>query len=185
MPIKTIFLDRDGVINKEVSYLHKIDDFEFIDGVFEACQLFQRLGYKLVVVTNQSGIGRGYYTEDDFDVLTEWMCAQFEKHGVMIDAVYFCPHHPKKALDRYRKECDCRKPEPGMLLQGVNELGLDASQCVMFGDKGSDMLAAKAAGFKRKILVQSGQTFSQQEQMLADDVWQSLACAAKKFSENN
>ena len=154
--------------------------FEFIDGVFEACQLFQSLGYKLVVVTNQSGIGRGYYSEEDFHLLTAWMVEQFKEHNVDISAVYFCPHHPNKALPTYLKTCDCRKPEPGMLLQGIKELSLDAHQCIMFGDKCSDMLAAKAAGFKRKILVQSGQTLSDKEKALADEVWESLACAKNK-----
>lgn len=184
MSDKAVFLDRDGVVNVDHAYVYKIDDFEFIAGVFEACQLFQAAGYKIVIVTNQSGIGRGYYTEQDFHTLTDWMVVQFKQHNVEISKVYFCPHHPTKGVAQYKQQCDCRKPKPGMLLQGVKELGLDPSKCIMFGDKGSDMLAAKAAGFSKKILVQSGQSIDAQTITLADDVWQSLNCASEKFSEN-
>jgi len=182
---KAVFLDRDGVVNVDHAYVYKIEEFEFIDGVFEACKQFQACGYQIVIVTNQSGIGRGYYTEQDFHVLTKWMVEQFKQHDIEISKVYFCPHHPTKGIADYQQDCDCRKPKPGMLLQGVKELSLDASECIMFGDKGSDMLAAKAAGFKKKILVKSGQSLTEQELSLADEVWNSLDCAREKFSENN
>lgn len=185
MANKAVFLDRDGVINVDHAYVHKAEEFEFIDGVFDACQLFQSLGYKLIIVTNQSGIGRGYYSEQDFHALTEWMLGEFKARNIEIDDVYFCPHHPEKANDPYRIECDCRKPQPGMLNRGIEKFNLEPKNCVMFGDKGSDMKAAKAAGFGRKILVLSGQSLKQQDLDLADEVWQSLHCAKEKFSENN
>ena len=109
MTIKTIFLDRDGVINKEVNYLHKIEDFEFIDGVFDTCQYFKSLNYKIIITTNQSGISRGYYTEIDFQKLTNWMLGQFNINNIDILDVIHCPHLPSDL-------CDCRKPKPGMFL---------------------------------------------------------------------
>ncbi|CCQ09496.1 D-glycero-D-manno-heptose 1,7-bisphosphate phosphatase [Pseudoalteromonas luteoviolacea B = ATCC 29581] len=158
---KAIFLDRDGVINVDHAYVHTPEAFQFINGVFSACKAFQDNGYKLVVVTNQSGIGRGYYNESQFQHLTEWMVAQFDEHGVTIAGVFFCPHHPKNALGDYRKACDCRKPFPGMLLQAKAQLGLDLANSVMIGDKASDMEAAFAAGIPTRVLVRSGQDLSE------------------------
>ena len=91
---KALFLDRDGVINKEKNYLYKIEDFEFIDGVFDTCRYFQDLGYLIIVITNQAGIARGKYTEKDFEILTTWMLKEFEKENITISKVYYCPHHP-------------------------------------------------------------------------------------------
>ncbi|KZN33087.1 hypothetical protein N480_24505 [Pseudoalteromonas luteoviolacea S2607] len=175
MKCKAVFLDRDGVINHDHAYVHKIEEFEFIDGVFEACQRFTEQGYKIVVVTNQSGIGRGYYDEAQFQTLTDWMCAQFLANNVEINGVYFCPHHPKKAQPEYLKECNCRKPHPGMLLQAIEEHDIDPAQSIMVGDKGSDMKAAKAAGVTTKVLVRSGQTFDEKDMLAADLVCESLS----------
>lgn len=172
---KAIFLDRDGVINADHAYVHKIEQFEFIDGVFAACHHFIAKGYLLVIVTNQSGIGRGYYSEQDFATLTDWMKSQFAGHGIPIAGVYFCPHHPTNALPEYLQSCDCRKPQPGMLTQAINEFDIDVSQSIMIGDKVSDMQAAAAAGVPRKVLVRSGQTFSDKDIACADEVWASLA----------
>ena len=109
---KAAFLDRDGVINIDRAYVHKIDDFEWIPGVLGAARRLRDAGFSLVVVTNQSGIGRGYYSEEDFDRLTDWMKARFAEAGAPLAGVYFCPHHPEKALDKYRIDCGCRKPRP-------------------------------------------------------------------------
>jgi len=118
MTIKTIFLDRDGVINKEVGYLHKIEDFKFINGVFEACRYFQSLDYQIIVVTNQSGIGRGYYDKDAFHVVNSWMLEQFKNKRIEILDVFFCPHTPES-------NCDCRKPKPGMFNQANDKCSID------------------------------------------------------------
>lgn len=153
MSSKVAFLDRDGVINIDHAYVHKPEEFEFIDGVLEGCAKLVSEGFKLVIVTNQSGIGRGYYTEDDFQRLTDWMKSVFRDANAPISAVYFCPHHPEKALEAYRCECDCRKPQPGMLLTAQKDLDIDMTQSVMFGDKRGDMQAALAAGVATRILV--------------------------------
>ena len=149
MPVKTVFLDRDGVINKEVGYLHKIQDFEFIDGVFEACLYFKSLNYQIIVVTNQSGIGRGYYDEDDFHIINNWMLGQFKNKGIEILDVFFCPHDPES-------NCDCRKPKPGMLNQANEKHNIDMEKSWMIGDKEADVAAANAAGIQNTILVKSG-----------------------------
>ena len=149
MTIKTIFLDRDGVINKEVGYLHKIEDFKFINGVFEACRYFQSLDYQIIVVTNQSGIGRGYYDKDAFHVVNSWMLEQFKKQGVNILDVFFCPHTPEA-------NCDCRKPKSGMLNQANEKHNIDMEKSWMIGDKEADIQAANAAGIQNTILVKSG-----------------------------
>ncbi len=138
---KALFLDRDGVINVEVNYLHKIEEFIFIDGIFELCKYYQDLGYIIVVVTNQSGIARGYYTEYDFNKLTTWMIAEFAKKDIEIKKVYYCPHHPD-----FSSTCSCRKPKPGMLLEAKKEFDIDMKNSVMIGDKERDIEAALNAG---------------------------------------
>lgn len=150
---KAAFLDRDGVINHDHAYVYRPEEFDFIDGVFDAARSLVQAGYELVIVTNQSGIGRGYYSEYDFDLCCQWMKEQFAKEGAPITAVYFCPHHPEKALDAYRCQCNCRKPEPGMILQAQKEHHYDLAHSLMVGDKPSDMKAAEQAGIGTRILV--------------------------------
>ena len=149
MPTKTIFLDRDGVINKEINYLHKIDDFEFIDGIFNACQHFQSLGYKIIIITNQSGIYRGYYTENDYQKVTQWMLDQFKQKNINILDVFHCPHGPNST-------CDCRKPKPGMFLKAKAKHNTDMKKSWLIGDKEVDIIAANAAGITNTILVKTG-----------------------------
>ena len=149
MTIKTIFLDRDGVINKEINYLHKIDDFEFIDGVFETCQYLISLDYQIIVITNQSGISRGYYTEKDFQIITEWMIAEFQKNDIIILDIFHCPHLPNS-------NCNCRKPKPGMLLDAKYKHNIDMQNSWLIGDKEIDIIAANSSGITNTILVKSG-----------------------------
>ena len=149
MAIKTIFLDRDGVVNKEVRYLYKLSDFEFIDGIFDACLYFQKLGYEIVIVTNQSGITRGYYNENDYQKLTEWMLGQFNDNGINILDTFYCPHGPESL-------CECRKPKPGMLIEAKHKYNISMKDSWMIGDSESDIKAANAAGISKTILVRSG-----------------------------
>jgi D-glycero-D-manno-heptose 1,7-bisphosphate phosphatase len=178
---KAVFLDRDGVINVDHSYVYRVEDFDFMDGIFDFCRHAKSLGYKLVVVTNQSGIGRGYYSEDDFSQLTHWMKQQFIANQCDIDAVYFCPYHPEKALPPYLKNSDWRKPAPGMLLQAIQDFDLDATQSIMIGDRETDMQAAMAAGVGRKILLDTDQFNADQHSSCADEVWPNLMAGLKSL----
>ncbi len=147
------FLDRDGVINIDHGYVVRHEEFTWVPGVLEASAQLHRAGFALVVVTNQSGIGRGLYSEADFMALTTWMRAQFAAAGAPLAGVYFCPHHPTDAVGAFRVACECRKPAPGMLLAAERELGLDLSRSVLFGDKPSDLQAASAAGVRHRVLL--------------------------------
>ena len=149
MAIKTIFLDRDGVINKEVNYLHKIENFEFISGVFESCVFFQKLGYRIIIITNQSGISKGYFDDKDYQILTKWMLKQFVKNGVRILDTFYCPHSPES-------NCDCRKPKPGMFIEAKKNHDIDLNNSWMIGDKETDIQAANSIGITNTILVRSG-----------------------------
>lgn len=147
---KAIFLDRDGVINKEINYLSKISDFKFVEGIFDICKFFIDLNYKIFIITNQSGIARGFYSENDFNILTNWMLGEFKKNGIQISKVYYCPHHPN-----YTGDCTCRKPKPGMIVKAALEYSLDLSESILIGDKFSDIKAGESAGINMNILVQT------------------------------
>lgn len=148
MKSRALFLDRDGVINKEINYLYRIEDFIFIDGVFELCKKYQNINYKLFVITNQAGIARGFYSEVDYKKLTNWMINEFLKKGINLTEVYHCPHHPE-----ITGECSCRKPNPGMIKQAEHEYNLDLSGSILIGDKMSDIEAGKNAGIGLNILI--------------------------------
>ena len=147
-----LFLDRDGVINKEINYLHKIEDFEFIDGIFDLCRTAVDNNFRIIVVTNQSGIARDYYSEADLEKLTKWMMREFAERGIEISKVYACPHFIDANLEAYRRDCHARKPNPGMLLQAQKDFNLDLSKCIFIGDKESDMEAGLRAGINNLIL---------------------------------
>jgi D-glycero-D-manno-heptose 1,7-bisphosphate phosphatase len=146
MKNRAIFLDRDGVINVDHGYVSKIENFQFTDGIFEVLKYFKNLGYLLIVVTNQSGIGRGYYTSEDFETLTAWKLNELEKNRIFIDEVYHCPHDPDSG-------CECRKPAAGMLLCAKERFDIDMDSSWMIGDKKSDIDAGYNAGVKNTILI--------------------------------
>lgn len=135
---KAAFLDRDGVINIDHGYVGKIEDFSWCEGIFDGLFRLQELGFELVIITNQSGIARGYYSEADFKSLTKWMLTGLEKQKIKIAKVYHCPHAPEL-------NCECRKPKPGMILQAASELNIDLASSILIGDKDSDIAAGKAA----------------------------------------
>jgi D-glycero-D-manno-heptose 1,7-bisphosphate phosphatase len=150
---KALFLDRDGVINVEKDYLYRVEDFEFIDGIFDLVTYYQNLDYKIFVVTNQSGIVRDYYSENDFNNLTKWMMSEFSKHNIKIEHVYFCPHHPDIS-----GACTCRKPEPGMILKAAKTYNIDLEHSIMIGDKEKDIEAGLNAGMKETYLFDESKT---------------------------
>jgi D-glycero-D-manno-heptose 1,7-bisphosphate phosphatase len=150
---RALFLDRDGVVNEEVGYLHRADEVRFVAGIFSLCRTAAGLGYKLIVVTNQAGIARGYYSETDFDALMEFMRGELRSENVELDAVYYCPFHPEHGVGKYRQEHEDRKPGTGMLQRGVREFGVDLRESVMVGDRCSDIGAANAAGLRQMFLI--------------------------------
>jgi D-glycero-D-manno-heptose 1,7-bisphosphate phosphatase len=150
---KALFLDRDGIINVERDYVHKAADFTFVDGIFELCRAAERHGFLLVVITNQSGIARGLYTEEDFAAVTEWMIEKFASEGIAIAKVLYCPYHPEATIARYRCDHADRKPSPGMLLRARDELQLDLSASILIGDRLTDIEAGRRAGIRRLCLI--------------------------------
>jgi D-glycero-D-manno-heptose 1,7-bisphosphate phosphatase len=149
---KAIFLDRDGTINVDKAYLYKISDFEFMPGAREALLLLQEAGYRLVVITNQSGIARGYYREEDLSVLHNWLLRTLDREGIHISGIYYCPHHPQGKIDRYRMECDCRKPRLGLFFRASLELNIDLSLSVAIGDRMRDLQICKTHGCRGYLL---------------------------------
>ncbi len=146
---KALFLDRDGVINLDHGYVHTVEAFEFVPGILDCIRRMQSRGYLPIVVTNQSGIGRGYYSREDFRRVTDYMLEEMRKAGIAIsrEQVLFCPHTPEEG-------CGCRKPQPGMLLEAIERFGIDPAASVMIGDKRSDIEAAEAARVGRTLLVE-------------------------------
>lgn len=152
MTRRALFLDRDGVINVDHDYVCRREQFEFIDGIFELCRSAAELGYLIIVVTNQAGIGRGYYSEQEFLDLTEWMCGVLWDRGAPIGKVYFCPFHPEHGIGRYKADSVDRKPGPGMILQAAQEFDIDLKTSVLVGDKETDIQAGVAAGIGCNLL---------------------------------
>jgi D-glycero-D-manno-heptose 1,7-bisphosphate phosphatase len=152
-----LFLDRDGVINVDHGYVHCAEQFEFIPGIFELARFWvNEVRRPIVVVTNQAGIGRGYFNEEAYADLTRWMCARFEAERAAIASVYHCPYHPLHGIGDYRRDHPWRKPNPGMILQAVADLALDPARCAIVGDKISDIEAGAAAGLGLRILLARG-----------------------------
>lgn len=152
---KVVFLDRDGTINVEKNYLHRIEDFEFIPGAEEAIALLNKNGYRVVVVTNQAGVARGYYEETDVMNLHAYINEQLKKYDAHIDDFRYCPHHPEHGIGIYKTNCECRKPNTGMLAAVVDGLSLDYAHCWMIGDNTGDINAGKNFGINT-ILVLTG-----------------------------
>ena len=144
---KVLFLDRDGVINTDAGHVHLKKDFFFEDGIFQLCRRASLRNFEIIVITNQAGIAKGFYSETCFNKLTCWMKKCFEKERIKITRVYYCPHH-----EDYTGNCSCRKPEPGMILRAQKDFNIDLQKSVFIGDKKTDMQAAKSAGINKRVL---------------------------------
>ena len=166
---KVVFLDRDGVLNQDPPhYAHRIDQMQMIPGVDTAIKLLKDAGYFLVVISNQSGVARGYYPEEQIAVFNEALMKEIRKGGGDIDVFCYCPHHPEAPLEKYRVDCECRKPKPGMIFDAAKKYDLDLSTAVLVGDKETDVQTGRNAGIKT-ILVLSGQGRDEIEKVEGDD----------------
>ena len=146
-----LFLDRDGVVNIDHGYVYKKSNFDFTENIFDLVRSANNLGYLVVVITNQAGIARGYYTEKDFNVLTLWMHEQFKLKGAKIDMTYFCPFHKDGVIKKYKKDSYLRKPNPGMIQNACKELNINPSKSLLVGDKETDIEAGLASGIHKCI----------------------------------
>jgi D-glycero-D-manno-heptose 1,7-bisphosphate phosphatase len=178
---KAAFIDRDGVINVESGYPYRLEDFVFLPGAIDGLQRLQAAGYLLVVITNQSGIARGFYTEADYLRLTAYMQQQLLAAGVQLSAVEYCPHLPDAEIARYRAVCDCRKPLPGMLHRAACALNIDLSASILVGDRATDIQAGRSAGVGRCWLVRSGAELSASDIALADAVCDDLSACVRRL----
>lgn len=177
---RAVFLDRDGTINVEKSYLHKIEDFEFIPGAPEAIKRLKDAGFLVIVVSNQSGVARGYFEEDAVHRLHEHLQNELKSYGTVIDAFYFCPHHPVQGLGTYKVACECRKGAPGMLLKAAVEHGIDLEKSFMVGDKLADIEAGQRAGcLPVLVLTGYGESVAKKVEVEAVEKCQNLDEAAE------
>ena len=152
---KTVFIDRDGVIIEDGDYVHRIDDLKLIPGAVEGLKNLIAAGFQIIIITNQAGIARGFFTEDEYHAFSNQLLALLERGGVKIRAVYYCPHHPTEGVGRYKVDCSCRKPRAGMLQRAASEHPIETSSSWLIGDKTSDIQAGKEFGLKT-ILVRTG-----------------------------
>lgn len=153
MKTPALFLDRDGVVNREIGYLIRREDVVWVPGIFSLCRTARKLGYRLVIVTNQAGIARGFYTEAEYHALMEWMRGEFRAEGIWFDGVYHCPYHPVHGVGEWKREHEDRKPGAGMLRRAAHDLGLDLARSVMVGDRCTDIAAANAASLRAAFLL--------------------------------
>lgn len=183
MSRKAAFIDRDGVLNEERAFVHRIEDFAVVPGAIEALRALQAAGYLLVVITNQSGIARGLYSEADYLKLTASVRERLQGSGVTLDAVEYCPHLADAPVVRYRLDCDCRKPKPGMLMRAIEGLDIDSAASFLVGDRLSDIEAGRAARIGRCFLVRTGYPLPDEAVARADAVYDDLlACARSVLS---
>lgn len=179
---KAVFLDRDGVIVEERNYAYRLDQLTLIKGAARAIRRFNQAGFLAVVVSNQAGVAHGIFREEDAEIFNEAMRKELEEEKARIDAIYFCPHHPEAKVPAYRMHCECRKPEPGMLLRAARDLCINLSDSIMIGDKLSDIEAGLRAGCKKSVLVSTGHGKNQPESGIrADYVAADILDAAKKI----
>ena len=162
---KAVFLDRDGTINVEKNYLYEIDKFEFLPGVLEGLRRLKDAGCDLIIVTNQSGIARGYYTEAQYQELEDWMLRQLKEAGAEITAAYHCPHLPDAQVMEYRKDCDCRKPKLGMFYQAIETYQIDVSKSFAIGDKMRDLELCRQTDAKGFLVYSEKDYYTEQDKI--------------------
>lgn len=155
---KAAFLDRDGTINVDKEYLYRIEDFEYLNGAVEGLRFLQDAGYLIVIVTNQSGIARGYYGERDYLRLERWLRSDLEKKGIIVSGSYYCPHYPQAKIGKYRKDCKCRKPKTELFWRAQRELEIDMERSVAIGDKLRDLSICKESSVRGILLSGEAQT---------------------------
>lgn len=182
MSRKAAFIDRDGVLNEERAFVHRIEDFAFLPGAIEALQVLQAAGYLLAVITNQSGIARGLYSEADYLELTAHIRKRLHAAGVRLDAVEYCPHLTDAPVERYRLDCDCRKPKAGMLRRAIAALDIDTAASFLVGDRLSDIEAGRAAGVRRCFLVRTGYALPDEAVARADGVYDDLLTCVRALT---
>ena len=156
---KALFLDRDGVINHNFGYVYRIDEFKFIDGIFDLVCAAKKKEYLIIIVTNQAGIGRGLYTEANFLALMEWVKIKFDEKNIPIDDIFFSPFHPEAGIGEYKKDSYLRKPNPGMLFNAQKKYKIDLSKSIIVGDNISDIEAGQSAGVGTNILFSKDELF--------------------------
>ncbi len=171
MENKAVFLDRDGTINVDKGYVYKIEDLEILPNVVEGLKLLRQAGYKLIIITNQSGIARGYYTEEDYFRFKKEMHEKLKEHEIFINAEYFCPHHPNGTIEKYKSDCDCRKPKTGMLEQAARDFNLNLRESWMIGDSLRDIQTGKNAGCRTiHILIREEKNLVKEAEFVARDM---------------
>ncbi len=153
-----LFLDRDGVVNREVGYLVRTEDVVWMPGIFDLCRTAKHLGYRLVIVTNQAGIARGFYSEAEYHALMNWMRSEFRLEGITFDGVFHCPYHPVHGIGEYKREHEDRKPGAGMLRRAAHDLHLDLTRSILIGDRCTDIAAANAASLRHAFLISGTET---------------------------
>ena len=162
--IRAIFFDRDGVLNEEVGYLYEVEKFKWIDGARDAIKFCNERGILAVVVTNQSGIARGFYTAQNVDALHDFMQKNLAQVGAHIDGFYYCPHHPD-----FSGECNCRKPKPGLILRACEDFKINPAEAILFGDSRRDIEAAQAANLRAGIFFKGGNLFDAVKNFFEED----------------
>lgn len=173
MSYKAVFLDRDGTLNIEKNYLYRKEDFEFIDGAIESIKIFHDCGYKVIVITNQAGIAKGYFKEEDVIFLHQHISEKLKANNTYVDGYYYCPHHKDGTITEYTIDCECRKPKAGMLYQAAKDHDLDLSKSFIIGDNETDILSGKYAHLKSCFLVRSGHPIDEKNTQ-ADYVFNSI-----------
>ena len=154
---KAVILDRDGTINVDNGYVHRVSDFIYLEGVIEGLKILQQKGYIFIVITNQSGIARGYFSENEYKKLEKWMIDDLKGKGVNISASYYCPHHPEAVVDKYRQKCDCRKPGTGLFEKAISEFNIDLDDLILIGDKERDVAFCKKYQSVKGIVIYSNE----------------------------